>query len=148
MDTWEYRQKKGNDQYTNWVTLSTKDSDRTLTATTGFVNGTAYTFQIRGKNAAGDGTASKEAVSIPLAKPTKPAGLTATGGYGQATLNWTKTSDASREGYRYQYKLWQVSNDGLEAEPGNSPSHPALEEPQRLRNHQVAVPQKARRRRR
>ena len=121
VDEWQYRQKKDNGSYPQtWSTISADDSQRTITTTQGFINGSTYTFQIRGKNAAGEGTESKEAVSIPLEKPTQPAGLSATGAYGQATLAWTKTTDASKVGYRYQYKLWQVSNDGLEAEPGNA----------------------------
>ena len=75
-------------------------------------NGATYTFQVRGKNAAGDGSVSSE-VSAPTL-PLKPAGFSAvakTGrtpialfAEGQVDLTWTDPDNDAITDWQYQYK--------------------------------------------
>ena len=125
--SWEYRVKpKSNTDtgYGDWVTVdeeSTASSDRWHTKTlTGLDNNKTYTYQVRSTNGLGHSPVSAEASVIPLAQPSKPAGLSAAGGDGRATLSWTATTDASTTGWGYQYLVWRVANDGTEAIPGNA----------------------------
>ena len=125
--SWQYRVKpKSNTEtgYGDWVTVneeSTSSSDRWHTRTlTGLDNNKTYTYQVRSANGLGHSPASAEVSVIPLARPTKPAGLSGAGGDGRATLSWTAATDVSTTGWGYQYLVWRVANDGTEAIPGNA----------------------------
>ena len=125
VDSWQYRKKERD---ANWPATGDKgwtniadSNDATRSTTVGsLTNNQTYHFQVRGVNVAGNGTESTTIFAKPLAKPTKPAGFSATGGDREINLKWTATSDTSTTGYRYQYKLWRVGDDGLSAEPGSA----------------------------
>jgi titin len=53
------------------------------------VNGQSYTFTVAAHNLAGIGAQSVATVSVPVAIPDAPTGLTAVPGHLQITLNWT-----------------------------------------------------------
>ena len=127
VDKWQYSSDGG----TTWADVSnSNDSTRSVNITqtsastpAALVNGTTYSFKVRGVNAAvtnNNAAVASNAVSVePLTRPSQPAGFTATGGDGKATLAWTATTDASITGYGYQYRTWQAGEGGLEAIPGN-----------------------------
>ena len=98
---WQYRMKTTGD-YGHWRTVP-----RSGPATTGHVvadlnNDTAYTFEVRARNARGPGPRSDPVTATPRALPAKPAGLAATRGAASVTLAWTAQPAAAR--WQYQQK--------------------------------------------
>jgi hypothetical protein len=74
---------------------SVSKGTRTYTAT-GLTNGTAYTFTVKAKDAAGNLSGGETAAATPAdtTPPAKVTGLGATGGDGTARLDWTDPADA------------------------------------------------------
>ncbi len=70
------------------------DSARTLNKkVTGLTNGTSYTFVVKAKNEAGNGSDSTPTNSvIPKGVPDAPTGVSAVGGNGSAIVSWTAPS--------------------------------------------------------
>jgi hypothetical protein len=60
----------------------------TTVTMTGLNNGTTYTFTISATNASGTGPQSVPTGPITVGTPTRPTGVTATAGSGQATVHW------------------------------------------------------------
>jgi|GEM_PF-1400710 len=58
-------------------------------------NGTTYYYKVAAVNAVSTSAQSTEAVATPLGTPLAPAGLTATPGNTQATLNWSTSAMAA-----------------------------------------------------
>ena len=69
---WEYRQKEGTIEYGAWTAIDGSLAGTTAHAVDPLVNGTAYTFQVRAVNAAGDGPASQEVSATPRAGNNPP----------------------------------------------------------------------------
>ncbi len=62
----------------------------TTTQIMGLANGTSYTFTVAARNSVGTGPESTPSNLVtPLGAPGPPSAVTATGGDGQATVNWT-----------------------------------------------------------
>jgi len=70
-------------------TTKTTDTDKELE------NGTTYFYKIAAFNGGGQGPLSREFMAIPIAPPDAPAGISATSGNGQVTLNWTPVARAT-----------------------------------------------------
>jgi uncharacterized protein (DUF1800 family)/fibronectin type 3 domain-containing protein len=62
---------------------------------TGVTNGSAYSYRIAGRNAAGDGPPSAAVTATPQGPPAVPSNLVATGGTGLITLSWTPVTGAT-----------------------------------------------------
>ena len=68
--------------------------DTTEADVTGLTNGTAYTFTVIAKNAAGNSAASAPSNAVtPANVPGAPTSVTATAGHGEATVSWTAPAD-------------------------------------------------------
>jgi len=78
-------------------TWETATSPKTLT---GLNNGTMYYVQVRGKNAAGEGTHA-ETTGTPLALPAAPTNLTAAAGNMMLTVDWTAAPGATSHEIAY-----------------------------------------------
>ena len=76
---WQVRQGSG-----SWTDVSSSSRSHTFTNLT---NGTRYTFEVRGHNNAGAGSA-RSVSATPYGPPPQPDFLTATRGDGKVTLNW------------------------------------------------------------
>jgi rhamnogalacturonan endolyase len=58
-------------------------------------NGTTFYYVVSGSNASGNGANSAQVSTTPVAIPTSPTGLTATGSNSQVLLTWTASSGAT-----------------------------------------------------
>ena len=99
-----YRYKPKSDTesgYTDW-TSTTGNNAVTTQAVTDLTNGVQYTFQVRAKNATGNGTPSDEVSAWTY--PAAPANLTATPGDKLVSLTWDDPDNPSITGYEYQRK--------------------------------------------
>ena len=90
--------------YGPWTGIPGSDANTTAYTVTGLDNSATYTFKLRAHNASGNGAESDEATAVPVAVPAKPAGLSATPGDGQVSLQWTDPDDATITGWQYRYK--------------------------------------------
>ena len=91
--SWQVRQKAGNDNFGDWISVPSSAAT-TETTVSGLTNGTAYTFEVRAVNAAGEGETSAAVTATPVALPGRPVGLSASGGDESVTLTWTAGSGA------------------------------------------------------
>ena len=75
----------------SWTAIGGSDGSTTSHVVTGLVNGTVYTFAVRGVNGA-----AASVSGVPVAAPT---GLKATPGDGEVTLEWDDPDNAAIVGY-------------------------------------------------
>ena len=76
---------------TGYSTIAPLHPSTSYTDTTA-ANGTQHFYVVSANNAVGEGSNSSEVSCTPIAPPSAPTGLIATGGSGQVTLDWTDTS--------------------------------------------------------
>jgi len=81
----------------------------TSTMISGLTNGTPYTFYVTASNSAGTSGPSNFVSATPLAVPSVPTGLTASGSNSQVTLSWTASSGA------VSYSVYQGTTAGGES---------------------------------
>lgn len=95
--SWTAPIDNGNDALTEYVVTATPGgaqktvpASETSTTIDNLTNGTAYTFTVAAKNAAGKGPDSAESAKVtPATKPNAPTNVTATPGEGDAVVSWT-----------------------------------------------------------
>ena len=99
---WQFRQKKGSEQYGNWKPIVGSTSSTTEYDVTGLANGSTYTFQLRAVNAAGGGIASAEKTATPaLSVPKKPVSFIASPGDELVMLQWDDPDNSSITKWQY-----------------------------------------------
>jgi hypothetical protein len=80
---------------------------------TGLTDGTAYYFVVSAVNAAGESVVSNEVSATPVPPaPAKPAGITASGGDGLATVSWTAVTGAA------SYNIYYGTTAGVSTSTG------------------------------
>ena len=100
---WQYALKTTG-AYGPWIDIPDSGATTTAHNVTGLGNGTAHRFKLRAVNASGPGAESDVATATPVPVPAKPAGLSATAGDGQVSLQWTDPDDATITGWQYRYR--------------------------------------------
>ena len=102
-----YRYRQSTDGGRSFTDHSIAGSGASTTSytVTGLTNDTAYTFEIQARNIAGWSRASADVIATPLPPPDAPAGLTATAGNRQVTLDWANPNDSSITVYRYRQSV-------------------------------------------
>ena len=108
---WEYRQKESSSAaWGSWTIMVGCDAATLCYTVEGLTNDTKYSFQVRAKNSAGDGSESETAESTPtLARPAMPVGLLSSIEDSKIKLTWKDPSDSSITNY-------QIRRSGLDAE--------------------------------
>ena len=111
VDSWQYRYKTTG-SYGSWTPVPSSNDYTRSYAVTDLDNGKTYTFQVRGKNAAGDGTASSEVTASTI--PAAPANLTAAARSGKTpielftegwvNLSWKNPSNDTITRWEYRHK--------------------------------------------
>ncbi len=103
----EYRQKTASDSdWGDWQTVTaTTAAGKSGYTVTGLTKGTAYSFQVRAKNAQGTSpdSALTTVTATPVGPPLAPV-LTTAKGDGQITLSWDDPSDDDIDGYHIRHK--------------------------------------------
>ena len=99
-NAYRYKPKSGDDSgYTDWTAIGSVATSKEVT---GLTNGVQYTFQVRAKNATGNGTPSDEASAWTY--PAAPSGLAAAPGDKLVSLTWDDPDNSSITRYEYQRK--------------------------------------------
>ena len=108
---WEYRQKESSSAaWGSWTTMVGCDAATLCYTVEGLTNDTKYSFQVRAKNSAGDGSESETAESTPtLARPTMPVSFSSLIEDSKIKFTWQDPSDSSITKY-------QIRRTGLDAE--------------------------------
>ena len=103
---WEYRQKAGTGAFGGWIKIPNSGAGTKFHDVAALDNGTAYTFQVRAVNAAGNGPPSDEATATPSTRvaeaPDQVTGVSVEAGAGQLTVTWNAVAGAT--GYKVQWK--------------------------------------------
>ena len=95
------RQKAGASAWGNWRRITGSGAATTAHTETGLAGGTAYDFELRAVNSAGEGPAAQaSATTVPAA----PGNLRATPGNAQIVLAWTNPGDSTIDKYQTQRK--------------------------------------------
>ncbi len=102
----------------DWTTIPNSDAQTTSYTRAGLTNGTAYLFEVRAVNAAGNGSA-RRAAATPATVPDAVADLKATPRPGQVVLDWAApASDGGAPITDYEYRYSRDSHDTwTDAEP-------------------------------
>ncbi len=105
---WQVRHGKVGESLGSWSGIAGSSAATTSYTVTSLENGSAYRFQVRARNSAGNGPASDEATATPTApqnptRPGKPTGLTATAGNARVVLRWTDPDDANITGWQLRH---------------------------------------------
>ena len=69
---WEYRQKSGSDDWGEWTDIAGSDASTTSYEVSGLDNGTAYQFEVRAVNGAGNGAGPDAPVTATPTAPVQP----------------------------------------------------------------------------
>ena len=85
---------------------------------TGLSNGQAYTFEVRARNGAGQGAASR-ATATPAREPDAPGNLSADSGDGEVTLTWETPDDNGSALTGYEFR--QSTDGGVTWSPDWGP---------------------------
>ena len=105
---YQYVSKRGDGAFgTTWMDIPGTGASSTSGTVTGLRSG-SYQFKVRAVSDAVNGGASEATAGVTVTAapaPAKPAGVTAVGGAGQATLGWTDPSNANILRYEYRQKL-------------------------------------------
>ncbi len=106
---WQYRRGTGDPvSWGSWTNFSGPFIGTTIPRDiSGLTSGTEYSFQVRALAGMVQGAASDTVSATPLAQaaaPAKPAGLAATAGSGQVTLNWTDPSNAAITAWQFRQR--------------------------------------------
>ena len=102
---YQYRQKEKAGSFGAWKDIPSSgvgETNETSYTIIGLSNGTAYTFEVRATNAAGEGEASTSSVT-PRTTPAAPINLSATPGNKAVTLAWTPPDAGGSVITKYQY---------------------------------------------
>ena len=92
-----------------WVDIPDSDDGTISHIVTGLTNDVEHTFQVRGVNAAGRGSASASASGTPMfAIPERPVGFAADAGDTVVDLSWVDPEDSTIE----KYQLLQIIQGG------------------------------------
>ena len=92
-----------------WADIPGSDDETISHIVTGLTNNVEHTFQVRGVNAAGGGSASARAGGTPtFAIPNRPAGFAADAGDTVVDLSWVDPEDSTIE----KYQLLQIIQGG------------------------------------
>ena len=97
---YQTRRKAGSGSYGSWTTISGSSATTTSYSDTGLTAGTAYAYQLRAINSAGNGAASAAVSGNTI--PAAPTGLSATTTATTIALSWTDPSDSTITGYAYR----------------------------------------------
>ena len=104
---YQYVSKRGDGAFgTTWMDIPGTGASSTSGTVTGLRSG-SYQFKVRAVSDAVNGGASEATAGVTVTAapaPAKPAGVTAVGGAGQATLGWTDPSNANILRYEYRQK--------------------------------------------
>ena len=109
---YEYRYKTGTNDYPTsgtgaWTAVTSSDASTVAATVSSLTNGVVHTFQLRAKDAGGNGTASAEVTATPTAPAAAPGqvtGLTAATGDRKVQLSWTAPASSVVTKYQYQQK--------------------------------------------
>ena len=105
-DDWQYRMAVGSDNFGAWQTIPMSDDTTSRHLITELEDGTTYRFQIRARNATGDGPASDVISGTPQnILPVKVTRLTAEAGDRQVLLRLPDYGRDPRYRYEYRYKV-------------------------------------------
>jgi hypothetical protein len=74
---------------------------------TGKSNGTKYYYVVTAVNSCGEGDESSQVAALPIQIPSAPAGVNATAGDGQVTINWNSVPGAT------SYNLYRSTSPGV-----------------------------------
>ncbi len=108
---YEYQQKAGTNAFGPWLRIIGSSASTTGYTVISLTNGTSYTFKVRARNDIDAGTASNEATATPANFPDPPPTVTATAGNQQITVNWTTPADNGNTILRYQYNVYDTTNE-------------------------------------
>ena len=109
----------------DWTDVDGSSASTTSHRVTGLTNGTAYTFEVRAKNAGGEG-ASSSVKATPVPPPLAPVNLSASVGDGTVSLSWDDAGDATIVTYQVRYKtgaLWDPDWTDVDGSSASTTSH-------------------------
>ena len=103
--SWQYRQRTPNDTWGGWTAIPNSGASTTSHTVTNLTNNQPYQFQVRARNASGDGTPTAAVEATPVtAAPAASSFLSASGGDGRVRLYWVASAGAWVSGWEYRYK--------------------------------------------
>ena len=97
---WQERHKAGSRAWGSWTDIANSSGSTRSYTVTGLTNDTLYTFEVRGVNGKGAGTASNPATATPWEDI--PPILSGSAGNRQVALSWTYTGKAPVSSWQYR----------------------------------------------